>query len=385
MPKTKTTTAAIREETWGADPMRVDREAGVIYGVKCLGRESKNGRVYSDQALTDARDLYEGRDVNLDHADGERKMIDGFGVLRNAVLTREGVFADLHYLKSHPLADPIAERAEKFPKNFGMSHDASGVLVEGGASGGRDLIEGLDAVESVDIVRKPATNSGLFESEQGAPKVAKKRNDRTVAKVLASLPENEDAKIFSRLLEMEAMSDYADAPVEAMGDGASADDEVKSAFRAMVVAAFDDESLDTAATIGKIREILKAQEKLSAPSDPPASDGGGDESGDDSGDGSLGMEESVKRQIAALILREDRRETLEEASLKRSDLNESQRKLWDRASTREEMVELLESWKITKQPTSDRPAIGRRRRVEEGESGKSYEQLRDELRPKSRR
>ena len=42
-----------------SQPGRVDREAGVIFGVKIIGRHSRNGRTYSDRALSEAVNLYE--------------------------------------------------------------------------------------------------------------------------------------------------------------------------------------------------------------------------------------------------------------------------------------------------------------------------------------
>ena len=37
---------------------RVDRSAGLIRGVKILGRHSKNGRTYSENAMRQAVELY---------------------------------------------------------------------------------------------------------------------------------------------------------------------------------------------------------------------------------------------------------------------------------------------------------------------------------------
>src|SRR4029079_5122261 len=52
-----------------SDRHTVDRDAGVIRGVKVLGRESRNGREYSDRALHEAARLYDGIGVNLNHPD----------------------------------------------------------------------------------------------------------------------------------------------------------------------------------------------------------------------------------------------------------------------------------------------------------------------------
>ena len=47
--------------------MGVDRQAGVIRGVKILGLESRNGRSYLPEALSQAAPLYEGAKVNVNH------------------------------------------------------------------------------------------------------------------------------------------------------------------------------------------------------------------------------------------------------------------------------------------------------------------------------
>jgi len=49
------------------DAVRIDREAGVIFGVKIIGCESRNGRHYPNDTLRHAIPLYENSKVNLDH------------------------------------------------------------------------------------------------------------------------------------------------------------------------------------------------------------------------------------------------------------------------------------------------------------------------------
>src|SRR5262245_2140459 len=111
---------------------KVDREAGIIRAVKILGRESRNGRSYSDEALTQAVRLYEGLGVNIDHpqskAVADRKFADGFGYLRNVRRQDDGVYGDLVFLKSHVLAEQICEAAERMPQQFGLSHHAEGYI-----------------------------------------------------------------------------------------------------------------------------------------------------------------------------------------------------------------------------------------------------------------
>lgn len=149
----------------GVKPSQVDRAAGVIRGVKVLGHVSANGREYSKGAVTQARGLYEGIRVNVNHPSkpGEaRSLNDRFGRLVNVRETGDGLYADLEYLKAHPLAEMTAEAAERMPDQLGLSHNAEGRVVN---RGGKKLVEEITRVRSVDLVSDPATVRGLFEAE----------------------------------------------------------------------------------------------------------------------------------------------------------------------------------------------------------------------------
>jgi len=156
----------LRESEKGFD--RIDTEAGVIYGVKVLGPKSRNGRIYEDAAIRRAVPMYEGVTVNLNHqriesgsrAVPDRQIQDRWGVLRNARYADGSVYADLHYLKNHPMTPQLIEAADRFPDTFGLSHDAAGD--EQVIDGERRVIE-LFEIRSVDVVAEPATNNGLFE------------------------------------------------------------------------------------------------------------------------------------------------------------------------------------------------------------------------------
>jgi hypothetical protein len=253
--KRKPKTTLLLETTF-SESVAVDREAGVIRGVKILGKDSRNGRTYTGTAIAEAARLYEGSKVNVDHPpidnpDAERSFVDGFGVLRGVTIREGDVFGDLHYLKSHPRAEMVAEAAERFPHSFGLSHNADGKTR---SERGRTIVESVVKVRSVDIVGKPATNNGIFESEQPVQK--------TVKAILEAAYKS-DKKRLALLLEMagEMGETMMDAPVE-MDASMSAEEQMKAAFRQMVLAAFDDETLDSTATIARIKEILAAQEKL---------------------------------------------------------------------------------------------------------------------------
>lgn len=153
------------EITHSSASTKVDREAGVIRGVKIIGLESANGRQYSPKALREARQQYEGLSVNIDHPDkagGKRGVKDRFGKLENVREQADGLYGDLPYLKSHPLAEMVAEVAERMPEQLGLSHNAEGRVA---VRGGKNIVEQITRVRSVDMVSDPATVRGLFENE----------------------------------------------------------------------------------------------------------------------------------------------------------------------------------------------------------------------------
>jgi hypothetical protein len=146
--------------------MQVDRQAGVIRGVKILGLKSRNGRTYLPEALCEAAGLYEEAKVNVNHPSGNpggpRDYRDRIGVIRNvAVRPGEGLFADFHFNPKHTLAEQLAWDAEHVPENVGFSHN---VQARTRRDGDRLVVEAITKVQSVDLVADPATTRGLFES-----------------------------------------------------------------------------------------------------------------------------------------------------------------------------------------------------------------------------
>lgn len=225
----------LREQTAIA-PSRIDRDSGLIEGVRILGPTSKNGRTYSAKAMEQAARLYEGAPVNIDHPRGEgkdRPVSDAFGWIRNVRQMPDGVYGDLHYLKSHPQADVVAEAAERNPNRLGLSHHAEGAVRMDGAS---VVVESVDRVYSVDLVQTPATNAGLFESE------GKRMTIREAAEMAGE----------EKVLAAEGMGEYADKPMKE-GDG--------DYFGAMVKEVLDSDG-DRSSKMKRIAAILKAQEML---------------------------------------------------------------------------------------------------------------------------
>ena len=160
--------------------MRVDRQAGVIRGVKVLGLESRNGRTYLPEALAQAARLYEDAKVNVNHPKGNpagpRDYQDRIGTIRNvAVRPGEGLFGDFHFNPKHALAEQLIWDAEHAPENVGFSHNVEARI---GRRGDRVVVEAITRVQSVDLVADPATTRGLFESAAAEPARPRRRRRR---------------------------------------------------------------------------------------------------------------------------------------------------------------------------------------------------------------
>ncbi|QDU75441.1 hypothetical protein Pan97_24730 [Bremerella volcania] len=239
--------------------LHVDTERGIIHDVKICGNRSKNGRVYPPEVLAEAASLYEGVTVYLNHGlvPGDEREIDvHFGNLQNVRTQNGELFADLHYVTTHPLAASIVERAQKFPRNFGLSHDAE---VEAVPSGDGQQVQRITAVNSVDLVTRPATSDGLFEQQQlGSPK-----RKQTYRHMLSELPLAHFPGKFRVLEAAECAGDpLLDQQVEIAEEATADEASLKDALRQMVLAAMDDPELDLRAGLAELERIVKQQQQL---------------------------------------------------------------------------------------------------------------------------
>lgn len=183
---------------------KIDKENGVVSGVKILGVKSRNNRVYPLETLRDAAPLYENAKVNVNHPDGSptesRKYQDRVGSIKNVTLQENGLYGDFHFNPKHPLAEQMLWDAEKAPENFGFSHNVEAVVrVENGAQ----VVDKIVRVRSVDLVADPATTSGLFESETTTPCVERLNN------VPSNVSATEAATFAARLQALESERDAA--------------------------------------------------------------------------------------------------------------------------------------------------------------------------------
>ncbi|MGW8255907.1 MAG: hypothetical protein ACWGMZ_00325 [Thermoguttaceae bacterium] len=156
--------------------MRIDRENGVIHGVKILGLRSRNGRDYLPEALVQAARLYEDAKVNVNHPKGNptapRDYQDRIGTIRNVeARPGEGLFGNFYFNPKHALGEQLVWDAEHAPENVGFSHN---VEARTSRRGERVLVEAITRVQSVDLVADPASTQGLFEAAEDGEAAARK-------------------------------------------------------------------------------------------------------------------------------------------------------------------------------------------------------------------
>lgn len=198
----------------GTQNHTVNRDLGIIYRVKVLGRKSPNshgvqgvsgGTEYTLEALEGAIGLYEGIAVNADHPPREkpskdRSAYDRLGRLINVRIEENELYADLQLLKSHPLAERLFEAAEKMPDAFGLSHNALG---RGEIRNGIYFVVEIPEVRSVDVVADAGSTQSLFESRYMT---------KTLKELIESCKAPSKPKLLAALLELG--DDYGAMPVE---------------------------------------------------------------------------------------------------------------------------------------------------------------------------
>jgi len=298
--------SSLREITVNSAPLQVDENAGVIKGVKVIGFDSRNGRTYSKKALREAVSLYEGKPVYINHNQdpkSDRLAEDKFGWLSSVREAEGGLFADMFYLKSHPMSERVVEAAKRNPSLFGLSQDAQGHVVR---EGERLVVDSVKIVHSVDLVAQPATVNSLFESlgqgmgggDDGYGNAYAKKAGLSYEGVggngvgasggmsgAASAGGSDGGEDESG----SGMPGANGAAMEKVEDPATM--AAKAGFRQAIIAVLDSEA-DPSAIIAQLEEILNARKNSlallqSASPKPEMEDGEGEDEmdGEDGGDG----------------------------------------------------------------------------------------------------
>jgi hypothetical protein len=142
------------------DRPRIDKNAGIIYRAHVLGLKSNNGYSYAINGLKSVYSKYEQMPVSIDHDYGSSQPTVGrtWGTLTNPTCDEEGIWADLHYLRSHPLTEQVIEDVERGTGLFSLSTVNGGVIQKG------RIIEKFSPMRC-DLVVKGATTRTLLEQE----------------------------------------------------------------------------------------------------------------------------------------------------------------------------------------------------------------------------
>jgi len=143
----------------------VDGDTTTLKNVLLVGKSSRNGRDYSDEALRTALPMYEEAEVFVGHTrDGSNPNFDrSMGIAKNPSLAADGIRGDHSFPTKHRLAEDLVWRANHAPRGIGYSHDADTAWSYDAK--GRKQIHAIERVYSVDLVTRPAGTKGMTEDE----------------------------------------------------------------------------------------------------------------------------------------------------------------------------------------------------------------------------
>lgn len=153
---------------------RIDREKGIIRGVKLLGVRSKNRRDYETPGVRESgKKLLSGAAIYIDHpptATTPRSYRDKFGVVGSVIehIPGKGHFGDIHFNPKNPVAEQFIWDVLHAPKSFGMSINSSVKYADNGRrnKAGDQVVESIEMLRSLDVVTRPGTTDGIFEHEE---------------------------------------------------------------------------------------------------------------------------------------------------------------------------------------------------------------------------
>ena len=255
---------------------RVDRESGVLRGIKLLGYESKNDGGTRRYHAPDAA-LYENVPININHpdedGDGQVAVESRWGVtMPGSVQVNEaGVFADIEYDPHHPRTESNLWWAEKHPDQLGMSHVAFGFA---------EAIEDktwltVTGVESVDLVTRPATTGGFFEHATDTGDETMEFKEQYEAEVAAhaetkaALAASEQKAVVAEQALAAQAAESEKRETEARRETMLTESdlgEIKPAFRKALMACESDE--DAKALIESVKPLIETEAKPRSASAP---------------------------------------------------------------------------------------------------------------------
>lgn len=265
----------IKETCQGFPKRGLDKQNQIIRGVKVLGEQSLNGRRYLPEALRRAAPHFEKAPVYVDHqmeSHKPRRMVDRIGRLVNCRYENGSIFADLEYIKSHPLSGRLEECAEKTPWCGGLSINASGRIVQ---RHGENVVEEISkgSIQSVDWVASPASTGGLYESKVQSKTKRRKKVKTTINNLIErleprrpvaakALREMAEAGLLTPDTQTEVDDDFEEPAASDAGQESDTNQAIREALRGAWTAIFDDMTLDNTSKIAKVKKLLAALESL---------------------------------------------------------------------------------------------------------------------------
>lgn len=148
-------------------------EGRMIHGVVLLNSKSANGRYYPPATMERARDLFDDRRAYIDHPPDDkneepRSVRDLIGKFSNIGIEQVGagqsrLTADLRVFAGQD-GDRVIEIAKNDPDAIGFSINGRGDVTEDDE--GKQTVEAIHRIRSVDLVTEPAATRTLFEGKQ---------------------------------------------------------------------------------------------------------------------------------------------------------------------------------------------------------------------------
>lgn len=267
MPKKTKNTEIVEGVLSSISATRVDRENGIIYGVRLGGLKSKNKRRYKEAAYRKAIEegKYDNCPCNVNHVEeGSQVMAESrFGMFHNAryVTSPEpGPVADLHYLKAHPMAERVCEAAERptLARTFGMSHVAEASETTPGNDGWL-IVEGFASIKSVDLVADPATVKGLYEHNEEKP--MKQSIQAVMESAINEIDLPFQKKLWERYAKDERVAKLIKEEIETP-EKAKPAELIKAGFNALATAAVSDESLTPDQAADAVKDVLTTKHTM---------------------------------------------------------------------------------------------------------------------------
>ena len=155
---------------WAAEAITAeDKTNRVVRNVLLCGNKSRNGYAIPEKAFRDAKVLYEGKPVFVDHkidAPTMRSVRDLAGHVENVRMVDGRPRGDVRLL-GNSNGDNVLVLAESKHRGLGMSHVAKYKFNKE-----RTVVESVDEVFSVDVVCGPATTNTFSESKNGENRMA---------------------------------------------------------------------------------------------------------------------------------------------------------------------------------------------------------------------